>query len=140
LKKLESEALLERQSKFMPGRKVKPFQPDLPKFARSLRRDEAWVDRVDVLVVQRKQQEEANQLAAELHELSQCTFCPAISKFASQHKRDSKGHLSVHNALFEQARTSREKNIVPTSPPQVTKKISREEEEVVNRPFAITTI
>ena len=137
LKRLEAEALLERQSKFMPAQTVQPFQPDLPRAVRVIKRDDAWVDRVDTLVEQRKQQEEANRLAAELHEISQCTFCPEISKFASQHGRDTKGHLSVHDALFEDARKSRDRSCVHTSPPHVAKKVSREEEEVVNRPYAI---
>jgi len=130
LKNLEREALLARQSKFIPGQKVKPFEPDLPKSARAIKRGEAWVDRIDTLVEQKRQQEEANQIAAELKELSQCTFRPEISKFASQHKRDLKGNVSIHDALFEEAKESREKSPSFQTCLIATKKVSKEEEKV----------
>ena len=130
LKQREVEALRARDSKFMPGRKVKPFQPDLGKAARSLTRDDAWEDRVENLVQQKRQQEEANRLEAELNELSKCTFCPQISKFANQYQRDLKGSVSVHEALFEDAKEWRVKRQSPGPSPIIAKKVSKKEEEV----------
>lgn len=130
LKQREVEALRARDSKFMPGRKVKPFQPDLGKAARSLTRDDAWEDRVENLIQQKRQQEEAYKLEAELNELSKCTFCPQISKFATQYERDLKGSVSLHEALFEQAKDWRVKKQSPRPSPIIAKKVSRKEEEV----------
>jgi hypothetical protein len=127
----EAEALRERESVFMPGKMVKPFQPDLGKAARAIKRDTAWEDRIDSLVQQKRQQDEANKLEAELYELSKCTFCPQISKFAAQHKRDLPESNSIHDALYEDAKVWRQKQKTPCSPVKNVKRVTKEEEEVV---------
>ena len=127
----EAEALRERESVFMPGKMVKPFQPDLGKAARAIKRDTAWEDRIDSLVQQKSQQDEANKLEAELYELSKCTFCPQISKFAAQHKRDLPESNSIHDALYEDAKVWRQKQKTPCSPVKNVKRVTKEEEEVV---------
>lgn len=130
LKVFETEALLARQSKFMPGQTVKAFEPDLSKKSRCLDRREPWDARIDTIIEQKKQQDEANKLEAQLYELSQCTFRPQISKFAATYKRDSKESLSVHEALFEDAKVWRKKQQSPCSSPIAVKRVTKKEEEV----------
>jgi hypothetical protein len=131
VKAREAEALQERESVFMPGKMVKPFQPDLGKAARAIKRYTAWEDRIDSLVEQKRQQDEANKLEAELYEISKCTFCPQISKFAAQLKRDLPESNSIHDALYEEAKVWRQKQENPCSPVKNVKRVTKEEEEVV---------
>ena len=130
LKVFETEALLARQSKFMPGQTVKAFEPDLSKKSRCLDRREPWDARIDTIIEQKKQQQEVNKLEAQLYELSQCTFRPQISKFAAAYKRDSKESLSIHEALFEDAKIWRKKQESPCSSPIAVKRVTKKEEEV----------
>jgi len=131
LKAREVQALLERESKFLPGRKVKAFHPDVSKSTRSIRRDEPWDDHYYYGVIEKKkQQEEENKLESELKELSKCTFCPQISKFASQHQRDLMGTGSLHQYLFEEAKERELKRLSPRPAAISAKKVTKKEEEV----------
>jgi len=128
----EAEALRERDSAFVPGEKVKPFRPDIGKAARAIKRDGAWEERIDSIVEQKRQQDEANKLEAELYELSECTFCPQISKFAAEQQRHLPEGESIHDALFEQAKAWRQKQQTPLcSPLKNIKRVTKEEEKVV---------
>ena len=131
MKAREAEALRARESFFLRGKKVPPFQPDLSKTARAFTRDEPWEDRINSIVEQKKQQEEANRLEKELFELSECTFCPQISRHASQQKRDVQENRSVHEELYEHAKIWRSKQeSMPNTALGSTKKVTRAEEEV----------
>ena len=124
--------VLERESQFVKGLQLDPFQPDIGLKARQLKRDN-WDRRLENLMKSKKVEEEQNQIKHLTEELKECTFKPKIS--------DCKRILSarthegnVHEHLYEEAFSKKPcQSYVWESESSLktpTKKLSREQEQV----------
>eukprot|EP00960_Hanusia_phi_P027465 746841-Hanusia_phi.AAC.5 len=128
---IELKKVFERESQFVKGLQLDPFQPDIGRKARQLKRDK-WDRRLELLIKTKKVEEEQNQIKQLTQELKDCTFKPKIT----ESKRSTKTREgNIHEHLYEEAFNKKPNHSLDwqfeSGLKTPTKKLSREKEQAM---------